>query len=111
MAGSTRTSTTAGEAADVASGAVNEGTPSTQAAKTDSGEAPSGASTTVKYTGPSTNVRRISAKAFKDAGVEGMEDQEWSASNEHTVDASEWPQEALDLIKKQPNFKVSQPKG
>lgn len=106
MAPSTRTSTTAGETADVASGAVAEGTPSTQSAQAEKGSAPSGA-VTVKYTGASTNVRRISAKAFKDAGVEGMEDQEWSSSNEHTVDASEWPEGALDLIKKQPNFKVS----
>lgn len=64
--------------------------------------------TTVKFTGASVVTRRISAKDFRDNGIEGMKDVEWSDENDHTVDASDWPAEALDLIKRQADFKVSE---
>ena len=59
-----------------------------------------------KFTGNDFVVRRITAKHFKEAGIDGMKDQEWSRDNRHSVDASDWPQEAVDLVAAQANFKI-----
>lgn len=111
MAGSTRTSKTAGEDRDEAAGVTGVGeapdSETTDTKSASSSESSENKKTTLAFVGrPSLVTRRISAKDFKAAGVEGMKDQEWSEGNQHEVDVSEWPQEAIDFVLKQPNFKL-----
>lgn len=64
---------------------------------------------TVRFTGSSVTIRRITAKDFEKAGAKGMDDQEWAyGRNKHEVDATNWPKEAVDLVRKQPNFQVEE---
>lgn len=101
---STRTSKTAGETASTVPGAD---APDETTAAPEEGPAPTG-KRTIKFTGPTVTTRRLTKKDFADAGVEGFQDVEWSAANDHTVDASDWPEEAVTLVKSQPNFRVSE---
>jgi hypothetical protein len=62
----------------------------------------------VEFTGSSVITRRISKQDFAKWDVE-LEDQEWSKSNQHIVDASDWPDAAVERIAKEPGFKVKRP--
>lgn len=68
--------------------------------------------TTVKFTGPSVVTRRMTKADWKRAGldeeqVKAVGDVEWNLGNEHTVDASDWPDKAFDILKEDRDFKVS----
>lgn len=60
----------------------------------------------IKYTGSTVHTRVLTAKDFKDAGFDGVKNQEWSLANNHTVDASDWPKDAVEFVTGQPDFKT-----
>lgn len=63
---------------------------------------------TAKFTGSSVVERIITAQDFKSAGIDDVQTLTWNEGNDHTVDVSDLPAEAVDLLKKQPNFKITE---
>lgn len=74
-----------------------------EAASAETGETPSG---TVKYTG-SAGVREITAAQWKSAGIEGQRAVEWNAGNDYTLPKSDFSAEALEVLKRDKNLKLS----
>lgn len=61
---------------------------------------------TVKYTG-SAGVREITKAQWKSAGIENQNAVEWNAGNEYSLPKSEFSAEALEVLKRDKNLKIS----
>lgn len=60
----------------------------------------------VKYVGSSTT-RIITRGQFKAAGVDGQKDVEWNTRNEFTLPLGDFNDEALEVLRKDKAFEVS----
>lgn len=65
----------------------------------------------VRFKGSSLIIRRMTKADWKRAGLDEDEakavgDVEWSSDNDHTVDSTDWPDKAFDVLAKDTDFKV-----
>lgn len=65
---------------------------------------------TAKYTGPTQHTRVITAKEFNRVeGIDGVEkDHVWGPVNNWTTDVSDLPAAALEVLKADKSFKISE---